>query len=57
MNCIYENEFMLNGLTQSYGLEHNCGFKSTDKELCDKCLEYAKNRQKIYFEQLGMKEL
>lgn len=44
VNCIYEKEFIINGLTQSYGIEHNCNFNSNNEILCYKCLKYAREK-------------
>lgn len=53
--CIYENEFINKGYTFSFGLNHNCDFNSTDLDLCNKCLEYAKSKSEKYFNNLNQK--
>lgn len=50
--CIHEKEFMCKGYTFRYGLDNNCGFKSTDLERCKKCLEFAKSKSKMFFNNL-----
>lgn len=51
-NCIYEKTFMENGLSQMLGLStFNCGLITIDQEICDKCLELAKEKQIEFFKE------
>ena len=52
-NCIYQNKFIDNGLSQSYGLKHNCKLISNDLELCENCIKYAKLKQEEFFNTLN----